>query len=81
MPQEKQPLLYFHFVSFTGYPQPKFRWLKNDEPITDFSPEPFYKIVATKLDDEGSYRCIASNKVGSIISEEIKVTVACKYIS
>ncbi|KAK9695167.1 Immunoglobulin I-set domain [Popillia japonica] len=60
-----------------GYPQPQYRWLKDGQPITtDLSTESFYRILSTKLDDEGSYRCIASNKVGSIVSEEIKLIVA-----
>ncbi|XP_065171276.1 protein sidekick-like isoform X3 [Atheta coriaria] len=59
-----------------GYPQPQYRWIKDGEPLTEFSTEPFYKIFSTRLEDEGSYRCIAANKVGSIMSEEIKVVVA-----
>ncbi|XP_017777837.1 PREDICTED: protein sidekick-like, partial [Nicrophorus vespilloides] len=59
-----------------GYPQPQYRWMKDGVLITDLSTESFYKIFHTRLEDEGSYRCIASNKVGSIMSEETKVVVA-----
>ncbi|XP_022907752.1 protein sidekick isoform X2 [Onthophagus taurus] len=59
-----------------AYPQPQYKWLKDGEPITDFSAESFYRIFSMRLEDEGSYRCIASNKVGSIISEEMKIIVA-----
>ncbi|KAF2903932.1 hypothetical protein ILUMI_02247 [Ignelater luminosus] len=58
------------------YPQPQYKWLKDGEAITDLSSESFYRIISAKHEDEGSYRCIASNKVGSIISEEIKIVIA-----
>lgn len=67
------------FASFTGNPTPQFKWLKDGVAITEFSTDPFYKIISAKLDDGGSYRCIASNKIGSILSEEIKIVVACKF--
>lgn len=69
-------LYFLYFVS--GYPQPQYKWLKDGEPITDLSSESFYRIISAKHEDEGSYRCIASNKVGSIISEEIRIVIACK---
>ncbi|CAH0555093.1 unnamed protein product [Brassicogethes aeneus] len=59
-----------------GHPPPHYRWLKDGKPITDFSTDPFYKIISAKHEDEGSYRCIASNKIGSIVSEEIQIIVA-----
>ncbi|XP_018319090.1 protein sidekick isoform X2 [Agrilus planipennis] len=59
-----------------GYPQPQYRWLKDGELLTDLSTESFYRILSAKHEDEGSYRCIASNKVGSIVSEEIRVSIA-----
>ncbi|CAG9821930.1 unnamed protein product, partial [Phaedon cochleariae] len=59
-----------------GNPSPQFRWLKDKEYITELSTDPFYKIFSAKLEDGGSYRCIAANKIGSILSEEIKIVVA-----
>ncbi|XP_048522895.1 protein sidekick [Dendroctonus ponderosae] len=59
-----------------GNPAPQFKWLKDGNPITEFSTDPFYKIISAKLEDGGSYRCIASNKIGSILSEELKIIVA-----
>ncbi|XP_031349288.1 protein sidekick isoform X2 [Photinus pyralis] len=59
-----------------GFPQPQYKWLKDDRPITEFSSESFYRIFSAKHEDGGSYRCIVSNKVGSIVSEEIKVVIA-----
>ncbi|KAF5283152.1 hypothetical protein FQR65_LT02664 [Abscondita terminalis] len=59
-----------------GYPQPQYKWVKDGQAITDFSSESFYRIFSAKYEDEGSYRCIAFNKVGSIISEEIKIVIA-----
>lgn len=49
-------------------------------PITDFSTDAYYKILSASHTNEGNYRCIASNKVGAILSEQIRVTVACKLL-
>ncbi|XP_056641389.1 protein sidekick isoform X2 [Diorhabda sublineata] len=59
-----------------GNPAPQFRWMKDGTFITELSTDPFYKIFSAKLEDGGSYRCIAANKIGSILSEEIKIVVA-----
>ena len=61
-----------------GFPQPQYRWLKDGDFISEFSSEHFYKIQSVSQDDAGSYQCIARNSVGSIISEMIPLTVACK---
>ena len=63
----------------SGFPQPQYRWLKDGDFISEFSSEHFYKIQSVSQDDAGSYQCIARNSVGSIISEMIPLTVACKY--
>ena len=47
--------------------------------LSDFSSEHFYKIQSVTRSDAGDYRCYAKNSVGTIISEKIKLTVACKY--
>ncbi|KAF5272120.1 hypothetical protein FQA39_LY01202 [Lamprigera yunnana] len=62
--------------SLKSFPQPQYKWLKDGQAITEFSSESFYRIFSAKHEDEGVYRCIASNKVGSIISEEIKIVIA-----
>lgn len=72
-------LVHSCFLFVSGFPQPQYRLLKNDKPLTDFSTESYHRIFSAKREDEGSYRCVASNKVGSIIGEEFKVVVACKY--
>uniref|UniRef100_A0A6P7F6S0 Protein sidekick n=1 Tax=Diabrotica virgifera virgifera TaxID=50390 RepID=A0A6P7F6S0_DIAVI len=59
-----------------GNPPPQFRWMKDGVFITELSTDPFHKIFSAKLEDGGSYRCIAANKIGSILSEEIKIIVA-----
>ncbi|XP_076265168.1 sidekick cell adhesion molecule isoform X3 [Rhynchophorus ferrugineus] len=59
-----------------GNPPPQFKWLKDGMSITEFSTDPFYKIISAKHEDGGSYRCIAANKIGSILSEEIRIIVA-----
>ena len=46
--------------------------------LSDFSSEHFYKIQSVSRSDAGYYRCYAKNSVGTIISEKIRLTVACK---
>ena len=46
--------------------------------LSDFSSEHFYKIQSVSRTDAGDYRCYAKNSVGTIISEKIRLTVACK---
>lgn len=43
----------------------------------DFSPEHFYKIQSVRQSDAGKYKCYARNQAGTILSEDIDVTVAC----
>ena len=70
----------FHHVYFVfaGFPQVEYRWMKDGIFLSDFSSEHFYKIQSVSRTDAGDYRCYAKNSVGTIISEKIKLTVACK---
>ncbi len=63
---------------FSGFPQPEYRWMKDGMFLSDFSSEHFYKIQAVSKSDAGNYQCYAKNSVGTIISESIPLTVACK---
>jgi len=69
------------YLWFSGYPQPLYRWTKDGVPQGPFSPEPYHKIFNTKLEDVGSYQCIAKNDVGAIISHKIDINVACELPS
>ncbi|XP_045445941.1 protein sidekick isoform X2 [Melitaea cinxia] len=62
--------------SAIGIPQPMYRWLKNGEPLGDYSSELFYKIHNTQRQDAGAYQCIARNDVGAIFSEKNNIVVA-----
>lgn len=66
------------FLLFIGIPQPMYRWLKNGEPLGDYSSELFYKIHNTQRQDAGAYQCIARNDVGAIFSEKNNIVVACE---
>ena len=70
--------LYIFFCFFAGFPQVEYRWMKDGVFLSDFSSEHFYKIQSVSRADAGDYRCYAKNSVGTIISEKIKLTVACK---
>ena len=63
---------------FLGFPQVEYRWMKDGVFLSDFSSEHFYKIQSVSRTDAGDYRCYAKNSVGTIISEKIRLTVACK---
>ena len=66
------------FFFFLGFPQVEYRWMKDGVFLSDFSSEHFYKIQSVSRTDAGDYRCYAKNSVGTIISEKIRLTVACK---
>ena len=68
----------FLHIFFPGFPQVEYRWMKDGVFLSDFSSEHFYKIQSVSRSDAGDYRCYAKNSVGTIISEKIKLTVACK---
>ena len=70
--------LCFFTYFFPGFPQVEYRWMKDGVFLSDFSSEHFYKIQSVSRSDAGDYRCYAKNSVGTIISEKIKLTVACK---
>ena len=69
---------YFLPFLLSGFPQVEYRWMKDGVFLSDFSSEHFYKIQSVSRSDAGDYRCYAKNSVGTIISEKIKLTVACK---
>jgi hypothetical protein len=69
----------YFFLLVSGYPKPKYQWLKDGIALGEFSSEHFYRIHTIQRGDAGSYQCIARNDVGSIFSEKIAVSVACMY--
>lgn len=52
--------------------------MKDGAFLSEFSPEPFFKIQSVHKIDAGSYQCYARNEAGTIVSEKIPVTVARK---
>ncbi len=54
--------------------------MKDGRFLSEFSSEHFYKIQSVSQTDAGNYRCFARNTAGTIVSENIPVTVACKSV-
>ncbi|KAK7082429.1 Protein sidekick-2 [Halocaridina rubra] len=60
-----------------GYPLPDYQWLKDGEPLGEFSSEKnFFKISSVTREDGGDYRCVVRNSAGAIFSAKIIVNVA-----
>lgn len=60
-----------------GNPQPKYRWFKDGQPLTNDSTADFhYRISHAQKEDAGIYYCVASNDVGSIFSESVSFSIA-----
>nr|XP_045601913.1 protein sidekick-like isoform X1 [Procambarus clarkii] len=59
-----------------GYPQPEYRWVRDGEPLGQFSSEHFYKIASVTRGDAGDYRCVARNSAGAIFSARTSFSVA-----
>jgi len=57
-----------------GNPTPNIIWTK----VSDNSPVSF-PLKITGKQNEGLYRCNASNGIGSFVIEEVTLTVHCKY--
>ncbi|XP_052782322.1 uncharacterized protein LOC128218696 isoform X2 [Mya arenaria] len=68
-----------HLVcNVTGNPPPTFIWLKDNEQITNSSANMIFTIRNVTYSDEGSYHCVASNLVASLIMTEAYVNVTEK---
>lgn len=68
-----------HIVSI-GNPQPKYRWFKDWEPLSDMATSGSFRIQDTRRKDTGIYHCVATNDVGSIFSNRVGFSVACKHL-
>ncbi|WAR07423.1 NCAM2-like protein [Mya arenaria] len=69
----------FHLVcNATGSPPPTFIWFKNDEQITNSSTNMMLTFHNVTSSDEGSYHCVASNLVTSLIMMQAYINVTEK---
>jgi hypothetical protein len=64
--------------SFSGYPELKFRWIKDGKFVTDISSKSNLTFATISRSDAGNYQCMVTNQVGTIISDTIPIVVACK---
>ncbi|XP_022645750.1 protein sidekick-like isoform X5 [Varroa destructor] len=60
----------------SGVPPAQVRWLKNGQFVSNFSYTFAFKITGATDHDEGEYRCLAKNSVGSVLSKAAKVSIA-----
>ena len=71
-------------VKISGEPEPDVEWFKDEQPIEDggnfrieFDDSDGCALIinSARLEDEGQYRCVATNEFGKAISEaELLVT-------
>ncbi|XP_032667405.1 protein sidekick isoform X2 [Odontomachus brunneus] len=59
-----------------GNPQPKYRWFKDWEPLSEMTTSGSFRIQDTRRMDTGIYHCVATNDVGSIFSDRVGFSVA-----
>ncbi|WAR07418.1 MATN2-like protein [Mya arenaria] len=59
----------------TGSPTPTFTWFKNDEQITTSSTNMILTFHNVTFSDEGSYHCVASNLVTSLLMMQAYINV------
>jgi hypothetical protein len=66
--------------SASGTPPITYRWLKNSINITEPLTNGVYLISSVSKDDVAQYQCIASNPLGSVLSNKAQLSIACKLI-
>lgn len=67
--------------SASGTPPITYRWLKNSINIThESSTNGVYLISSVSKDDVAQYQCIASNPLGSVLSNKAQLSIACKKL-
>jgi len=56
-----------------GYPTPTITWTKvSDNSLVSFP------LTITGKENEGLYRCTADNGIGSVVTEDVAITVLCE---
>ena len=60
-----------------GFPLPKYQWYKNNEIITD-EVTCELRILGISTAGSGTYKCVLSNDVNTITTNEVKVQVMHK---
>lgn len=58
-------------------PAPVYRWLREGTYVSQESLSGTFKMYSINRTEAGSYRCQATNSLGSIISDSCRVNVAC----
>lgn len=58
-------------------PAPAYRWLREGTYVSQESLSGTFKMYSINRTEAGSYRCQATNSLGSIISDSCRVNVAC----
>lgn len=61
-----------------SFPRPTYRWMKDNQYITNYSDNYSHRIMSVKRADDGIYRCVANNSLGAIRSNGAHIEIACK---
>ena len=61
-----------------GFPQPVYRWKKDGAFVSQAnSTSTTWVIDKLKESDAGEYQCMAANPHGAILSDRVRINVAC----
>jgi len=63
----------------TGSPSPVYQWMRDGHPLSPTNTSEIALVISRiERSDAGNYRCIASNRHGSLLSSAARINVACE---
>ncbi len=64
--------------SASGTPPITYRWLKNAQYMTNASTHGVLLLSKIDKSDVATYQCVATNRLGSVLSNKAQLTIACE---